>query len=493
MAWHALMDVSRESGAPLTAQIQETLRAEIAEGVLRPGTRLPSSRQLAEDLGVSRSVVVEAYGRLIAEGWLEALRGSGTRVAPHVTAGSPAVPTLLDDGPAPRVRWDLRTGGSHFSGFPHREWLAAYQRAVHAADPDDLDYPPLSGTAALREELARYLGRARGVRTAPGRVMVVSGFAQALGLLCTVLPELGVRTVAVEDPCHPQQRRFIEEAGLGTVPVSVDDQGIDVDALTRSGARAVLVTPAHQFPTGVTLSDARREALVRWAADTDAWIIEDDYDGDLWLEHGARPPALQRLAPEHVVYGGTASKSLAPGLRSGWLALPPRLLPALERVRSHHDLGSDVLTQLAFAELLRSGQFDRHLRRQRARHRVRRTALEQAVRRYLPGARLIGRAAGLHAYVRLPRHVDEAELVAGALRRSVLVRGGRRHHARPELAAPALVVGYTGVPRTGIAEAVRALGAVYAPRYAAASTTTVATATTAAATVTAAAVMTTAS
>ncbi|MET7797969.1 PLP-dependent aminotransferase family protein [Streptomyces decoyicus] len=460
MTWHALIDVSRESEEPLTAQIEGRIRGEISAGVLHPGTRLPSSRQLAEDVGVSRSVVVEAYGRLIAEGYLEAVQGSGTRVAEHLTA--PARPTLLDDGLAPPVRWDLRTGTPQVAGFPHREWLASYQRALQSVDPGDLDYPPVSGAEGLREELARYLGRARGVLTTPGQVMVVSGFAQALGLLCTVLSGSGIDRIAMEDPCHHRQRQFIREVGLRPVPVPVDDEGIDVEALAATGVRAVLVTPAHQFPTGVTLSPSRREALVRWARDTGAWVIEDDYDGDLWLERGARPLALQRLAPERVVYGGTASKSLAPGLRFGWLAVPARLLAELERTRSRRDLGSDVLTQLAFAELLRSGYFDRHLRFRRAHYRIRREGLEQSVRRFLPGARIIGSAAGLHAYVRLPHRVDETALVGRALERSVLVPGGRRYHARPERATPALVVGYTAVPRTGIAEAVRELGAAYA-------------------------------
>ncbi|ANZ15826.1 GntR family transcriptional regulator [Streptomyces noursei ATCC 11455] len=462
MSWHALIDVSRNSALPLTAQIESTLRRDIAAGVLHPGTPLPSSRQLAEDLGVSRSVVVEAYGRLIAEGYLEAVRGSGTRVAPHTAPPAPPTrPTLLDDGLVPPARWDLRTGTAGPTGFPHREWLAAYQRALGGAGPQDLDYPPLSGVGALREELAQYLGRARGVLTTPGQVMVTSGFAQALGLLCSVLSDQGVDRIAMEDPCHHRQRQFLQEVGQRPVPVPVDGEGIDVDALARTGARAVLVTPAHQFPTGATLTTARREALIRWARDVDAWVIEDDYDGDLWLERGARPPALQRLAPERVVYGGTASKSLAPGLRFGWLAAPARLLAPLERMRSHHDLGSDVFTQLAFAEFLRSGHFDRHLRRRRAGYRIRRETLVQAVLRHLPGARIEGAAAGLHTYVRLPPRTDEAALVERALRRSVLVRGGRLHHARPERAAPALVLGYATVPGTGIAEAVRALGAAY--------------------------------
>ncbi|MFJ4595638.1 MULTISPECIES: PLP-dependent aminotransferase family protein [unclassified Kitasatospora] len=462
MPWNTLIDVAREDVLPLTAQIRDGIKREIAEGALHPGTRLPSSRQLAEDLRVSRSVVVEAYGQLVAGGYLEATRGSGTRVATHLDRGT-RLPTLLGDArPAPVIRWDLRAGGADASAFPQREWLAAYQRAARRLGPRDLGYPPVSGVPALRAELARYLGRARGVHTTPEHVMVVSGFAQTLGLVCATLPRTGLGALAVEDPCHPQQRQFIVESGLDCPSVPVDEQGIDVAALARTGARAVLVTPAHQFPTGAVLSAERRAALVRWAEDVDGWIIEDDYDGDLWLDHGRRPTALQRLSPSRVLYAGTASKSLASGMRLGWLVAPPRLRRRLEEVRSQRDLGCDVFTQHAFAELLDGGELDRHLRRQRERLRARREVFHEAVRRRLPGARIVGAFAGLHAYVQLPHRVDEAALVARALRRSVLVRGGRSYHHRSWQSGPALVVGYAGVPRSGVAEAVRELGEAYA-------------------------------
>ncbi|MFF8827758.1 PLP-dependent aminotransferase family protein [Streptomyces sp. NPDC015131] len=461
MALHMAVEVVRDSRTSLTAQIQSFIKREISEGILHPGTRLPSSRRLAGDLDVSRSVVVEAYGQLVAEGYLEATQGAGTRVVTHLDAAPPVVPALLDEAPVPAVRWDLRTGGRNLPAFPRREWLACYQRVLQAAQPADHGYPPLAGEPGLRTELARYLGRVRGVRVTAGQVMVVAGFAQALGLLCTVLRQDGVDALGIEDPGHPGQRQFVHETGLRPVPVPVDEEGIDVDALAATGVRAVLVTPAHQFPTGVTLSPARREALVRWARDTGGRIVEDDYDGGLWYERGPRPLALQRLAPEHVVYAGTASKALAPGLRLGWVAAPPDLLARLLRTRARHDLGTDGLTQLAFAELLRGGLFDRHLRRLGAHCRERREALEEAVRRHLPGATVTGRAAGLHAYVTLPRHTDEAALVAGALRRSVVVRGGSAFRVRPRRDAPALVVGHAHLPRAGVADALRAIGAAY--------------------------------
>lgn len=462
MALHIAVEVVRDSGTSLTSQIQNFIKQEISEGVLHPGTRLPSSRRLADDLDVSRSVVVEAYGQLVAEGYLEALRGAGTRVVRHL-GSEPVVPALLDEGLAPRVRWDLRPGGRNIPEFPRREWLACYQRVLHASGPADHGYPPLAGEPALRLELAHYLGRLRGVHTSPERIMVVAGFAQALGLLCAALPDMGHHRLAIEDPGHPGQRQFVRESGLRAVAVPVDEEGIDVDALAASGVRAVLVTPAHQFPSGVTLSPRRREALARWARDVDGWVIEDDYDGGLSYEPGPRPLALQRTMPERVVYAGTASKSLAPGLRLGWLAAPDPVFDQLMRARARHDLGTETLTQLAFAELLRSGLFDRHLRRLNSRCDSRRRALEEAVRRYLPGAVVLGRRAGLHAYVRLPRHTDEAALVARALRRSVLVRGATGFHARPRVDDPGLVVGHAHLPRSAIAEAVRALAGLTGP------------------------------
>ncbi|TJZ54280.1 PLP-dependent aminotransferase family protein [Streptomyces piniterrae] len=459
MALHMAVEVVRDSADSLTSQIQEFIKKEISEGILRPGTRLPSSRRLAGDLDVSRSVVVEAYGQLVAEGYLEAAQGAGTRVVGHLDSAS-VVPALLDEGQVPQVRWDLRPGGSNTPAFPRREWLRCYQQVLQTADLSHHNYPPLAGEPTLRRELTSYLGRLRGVRTSPERIMVVGGFAQALGLLCPVLPRLGIDTLAIEDPGHPGQRQFLRESGLPTVPIPVDDEGLDVAALTASGARAVLVTPAHQFPTGVTLSAERREALARWARDVDGWVIEDDYDGGLWYERGARPLALQRTMPDRVIYAGTASKSLSPGLRLGWLTAPEPMLEQLLRTRARHDLGTETLTQLAFAELLRTGLFDRHLRRLNSLGRSRRDALDEAVRKHLPGAEVLGPGAGLHAYIQLPPRADEGALVAGALRHSVLVRGAAAFHARPRRDAPALVVGHAHLPRSGVAEAIRAVGAV---------------------------------
>ncbi|WP_329182080.1 PLP-dependent aminotransferase family protein (plasmid) [Streptomyces decoyicus] len=461
MALHMAMDVARDSRISLTAQIQSFIKQEIEEGTLHPGTRLPSSRRLAHDLDVSRSVVVEAYGQLVAEGYLEAAQGAGTRVGQHLTAET-VVPTLLDEGRLTGARWDLRPGGGNLPTFPRREWLGSYERVLKSADSSAHAYPPLAGDPGLRVELARHLGRVRGVRAGPERIAAVAGFSQTLSLLCGVLRGDGVDAIGVEDPGHPGQRQFVRECGLRAVPLPVDEAGLDVEALAATGLRAVLVTPAHQYPTGVTLQPERREALVRWARDTGGLIVEDDYDGGIWYDRRPRPLALQRLAPEHVLYAGTASKTVAPGLRLGWVAAPDELLGRLLRERARHDLGTETLTQLAFAELLRSGLFDRHLRRLNSQARDRRYALEEAVRRHLPGAAVTGPAAGLHSYVRLPPATDEAALVAGALRASVAVRGGAAFRTRTPEADPALVIGHVHLPRSGVAEAVRILGAVRA-------------------------------
>ncbi|ARF75821.1 PLP-dependent aminotransferase family protein [Streptomyces sp. NPDC012600] len=463
MPLHLSVAISRSAEQSLNAQIRTSICEEIEGGILQPGTRLPSSRQLAADLGVSRSVVVEAYGQLVAEGFLEAARGAGTRVVRHLPR-EPVVPCLLDSSDVPVARWDLRVSGQGAPAFPHKEWLTAYQRVLRSPGAVPDGYPPLAGVPELRSELSRHLGRLRGVRATPSQVMVTAGFAQGLSLLCADLVASGQRELAVEEPGHPGQRHFVAENGLRPVPVPVDAEGIDVEALAATSARAVLVTPAHQFPVGYTLSASRREALARWARDVDGLVIEDDYDGALWYDRAARPLALQRLAPDHVVYAGTASKVLGAGLRLGWLAGPEQLLHRLLRLRGRQDLGTDAFTQAAFAEFLGSGLFDRHLRRLTETCAARRSALDEAVRRHLPGAAVLGSAAGVHAYVRLPPHTDETAVVGGALRRSVLVRGGGGYRALPRPGDAGLVVGFAHLPKSGVTEAVREVGAALSGR-----------------------------
>jgi GntR family transcriptional regulator/MocR family aminotransferase len=496
MTWHILMEIDRDSGDSLSRQIQESIRSRINEGVLHPGAHLPSTRQLALDLGISRSVAVDAYEQLAAEGYLLCRQGSGTRVAGVPTADGRTVAQTANQAGNQTVNqsnahavaqavpktvtrtvtrtgaqivgeaesrspaaWDLRAGRADVTNFPRAEWLACYRTVLAAAGREELDYPPVAGLAALRESLASYLGRVRGVRVATDMVMVTAGFAQGLSLLCESLPRLGIHRLAVEDPGHSGQRGYIRDCGIRVVPVRVDEDGIDVADLAASGARAVLVTPAHQFPTGATMSPGRRAELIGWAEEVDGLIIEDDYDGEFWFERASRPSALQGAAPDRVVYAGTASKALVAGLRLGWLVIPPQLSALLGRIRARRDLGSDGLTQRAFAELIDSGLLDRHLRRVRPRYRARREALADAVARYLPSGRLTGSSAGLHAYLQLSSDLDEAAVVAAALDRSVLVRGGRHYQVDPGGRPPALIVGYSTLPVAGIADSIRAIAA----------------------------------
>lgn len=463
MSWYLRISVDRDSPDALAEQVVGQVKQLIRDDVLRPGIRLPSSRQLADDLGVSRSVVVEAYQQLVAEGWLASSQRSGTwvshRLAPELVAAPGTVGRPI--APAPSiVRWDLRIGGADVTGFPRREWLASLQTTLRRAGRQDLDYPPVAGHPVLRDELVRYLGRVRGVRGAKDQLMVTAGFAQGLSLLCHLLRRLGITTIGLEDPGQPGHRAFVENIGLRTVAIPVDEDGIDVASLSRSDARAVLVTPAHQFPTGAPLAPHRREALLDWADRVDGLVIENDYDGEFWHDTDQSLPSLQGMRPARVVYGGTASKTLAPGLRLGWLCVPAGLVAELGQTRERYDLGAGSIDQLAYADFVRTGRLDRHLRRMRARYGSRLRTMTAVLDEHLPDVRVGGSAAGMHAYLQLPAYLDERSLVEAALRRRILVHGAahfRLDQARPR--PPALVVGYATQPRSSLVEAIQILAA----------------------------------
>ena len=384
-------------------------------GRLAPGTRLPSSRALAADLGIARNTVAEAYGQLVAEGWLTARQGSGTRVAAAAArpAGAGRGHAVATRG-SRRARYDLRPGSPDLSAFPRAGWLSAARKALSAAPSQALGYGDPRGLPELRTVLAGYLARARGVRASPDRIVVCTGFTQGLALLCQVLPGTGVTRIAVEEYGQPGPARTLAASGLAPVMLGVDDGGAVLDP--APDAEAMLLTPAHQFPLGSVLSPQRRADAARWAAGTGGLIIEDDYDGEFRYD---RQPvgALQALAPEHVVYVGTASKTLAPGLRLGWLVLPARLVDAVTDAKARADGQTSSLEQLTLAEFITSGAYDRHVRRARLDYRRRRDRLIAALARHAPDVRLTGIAAGLHAVVELPRGQSE--------------RPGRRPRGRP--------------------------------------------------------------
>jgi GntR family transcriptional regulator/MocR family aminotransferase len=429
---------------PGREELERALRDGVRAGRLRPGTLLPSSRALAAQLGVSRGVVVEAYAQLVAEGWLAARQGAGTTVAapaagpgtrPRGSGLSPPGPEPEPGtGPAgpPAVRYDLRTGRPDLSAFPRRAWARALAAAVRGVPDAALDYGDPRGAPALRAALAGHLGRARAVVADPGRVVVCSGTAGGLGLVWPALREQGVRRVGVEDPGWREQAASVRRAGLEAVPVPVDALGLDVAALAPAGVDAVVVTPAHQFPTGVVLAAERRVALLAWARRTGGVIVEDDYDAEFRYD---REPvgALQGLAPDHVVYAGSASKTLAPALRLGWLVLPSRLD---EPVAARAARGTAVFDQLALAELIQRGDLDRHLRRMRRSYRGRRDTLVAAL-----GSRatVTGVAAGLHLVAQTG---DAAALAARARARGIAVQTLHEDCTTSRPQPPALLLGY---------------------------------------------------
>jgi GntR family transcriptional regulator / MocR family aminotransferase len=439
------------SAGPLHQQLEHRLRAQIRAGQLAPGTRLPSSRSLAQALKVSRGVVLEAYGQLTAEGYLTASQGAPTRVAAAPSAERPPLPASTLD---PGVTYDLRPEIPDLTAFPAAAWARSVRAAVSTAPHSALGPGDPRGTAELRNELLRYLGRARGAAPEPEHTLITGGFAQGYALLCRTLADRGVERIAVEDPGRPIHRLIAERAGLVPAPIPVDADGIDVTALGRSGCDAVVVTPAHQFPAGVVLGAERRAALLAWAEDVDALIVEDDYDSELRYDRTA-PGALQGLAPERVAFIGSTRTRLAPAIRIGWVLSPSWLTGPLTFEQALTGSGAPALDQLAFSNLLARGEFDRHLRRMRLRYGRRRANLAASLARAVPAATLHGIAAGLHLLVRLPPRADEAATLSAAAVRGIGVDGLADHATRPQ--PPGLVLGYGNIPDAAIARAVHLL------------------------------------
>ncbi|GAA3337195.1 PLP-dependent aminotransferase family protein [Amorphoplanes nipponensis] len=447
----------------VTAWLVDALRAAIADGRLGAGARLPATRVLAGDLGLSRGVVVEAYQRLTDEGLLSGRTGAGTVVSGPATTPAPSArprdePAMrLPLPPAPGVDLDLSPGVPDLSAFPRAAWLRAERAVLAAATNADLGYGDPRGNPRLRTELAGWLARTRGVHAGPDDLIVVGGVAQALALLSQTVRARGVTEVAVEDPGSRGTRDELTHWGLRPVSVPVDREGLRVDLLAATGLETVLLTPAHQFPTGVVLSPARRRALLAGPG----LIIEDDYDAEHRYDR-APVAALQASAPDRVAYAGSVSKSLAPGMRLGWLLAPRDRHAELVAAKHASDLGNPALPQLVFARLLATGDYERHLRTVRRRQVRRRDALLQGLREHVPQARVEGVAAGLHLLITLPGAGDDTELA----RR--LERAGVRAHPlswhRQLDGPPGLVLGYAAVAPDRLLEAARRMGQVLGAR-----------------------------
>jgi GntR family transcriptional regulator/MocR family aminotransferase len=445
-----LIPLDRAAREPLSRQLERRLRDAIREGRLKAGAALPSTRALAAELGVSRGLVVGAYAQLGAEGYLTIRRGAPPRVA---VVAQPAALTPATRGQLPR--FNLRPDLPDYGGFSRNEWLRSYRAALKRAPDQELAYGDVRGALALRSALVSYLGRVRGVVGGAERAFVCNGFAQGIGLVCAVLRRTGRRTIGVEDPGHAVIREIVARTGLEPVPIPVDGAGVVTDALEAAGPDALLVTPAHQFPTGVVLSPERRARLLDWAERHDALVVEDDYDAEFRYDR-APVGAVQGLAPERVAYLGSASKTLAPTLRLGWLIAPSRLVAPLADHVLYSVIAPPRLEQLAFADFLERGELDRHLRRLRLRYRRRRDVLLQALERELPDVEVRGVAAGLHVVAVLPPGTDEPRVLAEARARGIGLYGLSEHRVRPG-GEPALLLGYAASNESAIRAAVRRL------------------------------------
>jgi len=454
----------------LTGWLADALRVAIIDGRLRPGTPLPASRTLADELSVSRGVIVEAYQRLKDEGMVSARHGAGTVVAgqpgTEPGAGARLGPAQAEPGFLPR-RWrahaeiDLSPGVPDLAGFPRAAWLRAERAVLDQANVADLGYGDPRGSEVLRHELAGWLARTRGLRAGPEDIIVVTGVAQAFALLAQWLCRHGRAAVAVEDPGSRGSRDELAYWGARPVPVEVDADGLRADRLASlAGVRAVLLTPAHQFPTGVVLAPGRRRELLSWAAAADGLIIEDDYDAEYRYDR-TPVPAMQASDPGRVVYAGSTSKTLAPGLRLGWLIPPPAMHADLVEAKHASDLGSPALPQLVLARLIASGDLEHHIRIVRKRQRGRRDALLAGLREHLPQARVRGVAAGLHVLITFPwlaGQVSDTFLADRIGAADVLVHPLSLHSVRAE--APGIVVGYAAHTADQLREAARRIGVV---------------------------------
>jgi GntR family transcriptional regulator / MocR family aminotransferase len=473
------IDLDHNGGDALHRQIEASIRQRIRSGALPAGVALPPTRALAAELGVTRGVVVEAYAQLVAEGYLTSRSGGYTQVAPASAAAVPsaaapstAAPSTAPSAAAPSTAAprpgrlgrprspgpvvDFGYGRCNLTAFPRAAWLRSVRRVLTEAANERLGYLDGRGAVELRSALAAYLNRVRGTNADPETIVITNGYAQAVSLLMGVLAARGARTVAVEDPSACDDARVIAQAlGLNVVGVPVGDDGVRVDAVAWLSADVLILTPSHQWPTGGVLSPQARAAVLAWAQRTGALILEDDYDAEYRYDR-APVGAMQGLDRDRVAYAGTASKTLAPGFRLGWVILPRELVEPFAGAKLLADRGSPILDQLTFADFLSRGEFDRHLRRMRPIYRSRRDALLRALAQHLPELEPTGIAAGLHLVAWLPPDLDEATVITAAAREGVAVAGLTDFWLSPTPRG-GLIFGYSDLNEREIAEGVMRL------------------------------------
>lgn len=473
------LDPAEAPPGGLSNWLTERLRAAISDGRLPIGSRLPATRVLAAELQVSRGVVTEAYQRLTEDGHVAGRGRAGTVVvaapgpASRLTSQlwlrhhsvAPDTAETVASGPgldvfdvlrAAPARIDLTPGVPDLAAFPRAAWLKAERAVLSDLESAEFGYGDPAGTPALRRAVANWLARNRGVTAHPDDLIIVAGVSQAIGLVAQVLSSRGITEMAVEDPGSLGSRQHLQNWGLDTPPIPVDDDGLRVDLLRESGARVVMATPAHHFPTGVVLDGERRRELIQWAAEG-GLIMEDDYDAEHRYD---RPPvpALRAMLADQVIYAGSVSKLLAPSLRIGWMLPPAPYKDDLIGMKRLADLGNAALPQLTLAHLMESGELERQLRFLRRRHRTRRDAMVQAVANYLPTATVHGAAAGLHLTITFESSVNDVELAAAALQKGVKTHPLSWHCQLPH--APGLVLGYAARTPTELTEAIATIADV---------------------------------
>ncbi|MEU8364622.1 PLP-dependent aminotransferase family protein [Nonomuraea sp. NPDC048882] len=440
------LDLTRDRGAGRS--LESALREAVRRGRLTAGTRLPGTRTLAADLGLSRGTVVQAYTQLIAGGWLTGVRGSGTRVADVLPeSGTSQAADHAPPEPGVTALGDLRPGRPDVSAFPRADWVAGVRRVMSAMESEQLGYPDPAGMPVLRSAVAEYVSRTRGVSASAGSTVITAGFTQALALLARTFRALGARSAATEDPGFAVHRELLAAAGIDPMPLAVDAGGSDPAHLPDDAGFALL-TPAHQHPWGVVLAPGRRSAFIDWARRNDAYVIEDDYDGE--FRYGRQPVgAMQPLAPDRVIYAGSTSKTLAPGVRLGWLVVPASLRGPLLRTVRETGSAPPVIDQLVLADLLSRGSYDRHVRRARLAYRRRRQELAERLA-VVTDAPLTGVAAGLHTLLPLASEAAERELVATAERSGLLLQGlhtADYWYPTDQERPAALLIGYATPPQ----------------------------------------------
>lgn len=457
-----IVSIDRSRRQRVGRQLEEQLRGAIRSGTLGPGSHLPSTRALAEDLRISRGVVIRAYTQLATEGYLDVRQGASPRVRETACASLPA--RTATDGP-PRVRprqtrsrYDLRADLPDISEFPRAAWARSLQRALSSASNSELADRGELGLERLRAELAAYLRRARGVAVDPDRIVVTGGGLQALGAVAGALGRSGPSTFAVENPCNVLMREVVLASGLLPLPIAVDGEGVVVDRL--GDAAAACVSTINQFPTGVALSETRRAQLIEWLrASPGRLLVEDDNDGELRVDRHA-VPVMQHELPDSVVYVGSTAKTLAPALRMGWAVLPDRLVQPTAAELHSGKLHPTPVDQLAFADFLRVGEFDRHLRRLRGIYRRRRDLLTGELCRRLPEFPVFADGAGSHVVLELASSELEQTVTTRARAAGFLVQPLSQHALHGYTGPAGLIIGYASLTEPTIPAAIQQLEAI---------------------------------